>query len=232
MGICKSAENQTSEQQRSTILKKKASIANTYIAVHSFVTRHSAHTYIPRELIQLILNFVKDDEIWHPNNINMIDELNIIVTDSYIERKDKSEIWSHMFGNTIIKYKEKKIWELKINDASTYGKVLAIIGIVDMEEIDEVTNKNEFTYSCVDAFGLYGYNGNIIGGHHEESQIYTKPLKNNDIVRMELDMTISNGTLHYWINNKDCGLAFDNINTTQKYKLAVAIHDKVAIEIL
>ena len=220
----------TSDYILSTNNDEKIVSDNSYILVDSYVMTHSYHIYVPRELIQLILDFFKDDEIWHPHNIEMMRQLKVTVTDTYIERYDTSNKWSHIFGNCIIKYGEIKQWKLKILKTN-FNDVYAIFGIVDINEIDQVNNENEFTYSCIDAFAIYGYNGNKIGGDLQESIPFTKSLRLNDIITMELDMTTLNCTLKYWINNEFCGVAFENIDSNQHYKLAVAIHDQVAIEL-
>ena len=72
-----------------------------------------------------------------------------------------------------------------------------------------------------EAYAFYAYDGNLFCTKHKR-RCYGSKWDRGDIITMTLDMTGKNGKLSFKINNKEQGVAFNDIDNTKQYCLAVS----------
>lgn len=124
------------------------------------------------------------------------------------------------------------IWKLKI---LSQGRSL-FIGIIDKD-----TYKQYEGYIFPNRDNGYGFcttNGRIYSKtafRTRQGVLYANKCNENDVIRMELNMRQliqgKYGTLSYTINDRDCGVAFNQIDSNLQYLMIVTLYigDKVQL---
>ena len=82
-----------------------------------------------------------------------------------------------------------------------------------------------------DGYAFYAFDGNLFSTKSKRKP-YGSKWDRGDIITMKLDMTGKNGKLSFRINNKDQGVAFNDIDITKKYCLAVSFFFEEEVEIM
>eukprot|EP01084_Bolivina_argentea_P309663 535690_1 len=166
---------------------------------------------------------------WHKDSLH--DGITIDKENEFIVSGNTIE-YQHAFGTKIISNKEKNIWKIKL--ACENEKAEITLGIV--ESMFCTKNKMDWFWSPkYRGHGLYNCDGRIYHEHavNHISKLYAQKMKHNDVIIMVLDLINHNqGILSFTINNINYGIAVDNINTTKKYKLAVALRSICSVQLL
>eukprot|EP01084_Bolivina_argentea_P256880 432664_1 len=187
------------------------------------------------DIYKLVQSFHLVSDIWN----NELSHNKFEIDGKYLRLMQHAGAYNtfcNAFGVTKIKRGEKKLWKIKIHeldDCFWTSTVSLAIGVIDFANIK---NNMEGNFYDENHGGYAFVAGNGWLNHKSLNNCikrYGVRCKKNDIIEMELDMTSSNCTLKYDINDKDCGIAFEQIAYEKKeYVIAVSMWKTDQIELL
>eukprot|EP01084_Bolivina_argentea_P319735 554589_1 len=200
---------------------------------------HTNHHNVPIGIKNLcVLYYLETEQFGRHSKELMISSSNGREKNDIVEQMEDG-YWYCVYGTIIIDKKKHPDsiykWKLRLNK-SNKECVLPSIGIVVVND----NTKLPLDYYCfVIASGqsypceYYGFEltwGSIRSKEIDDQigDCLYHSLKNDinegDIIKMELN--IKNKTLKYYLNDKDLGIAFKNINMNYKYCLAISFASK------
>lgn len=205
-------------------------------------------TLVPIAVINLFVTWYKCfPDQWQ------IDESShdLYIKNQLLMNETNSSQWFNAYGTQIIGYGQKKIWKLKIN-SNNATKISARIGIIDASQVENDVDIQSFEFikmimkrnssrkhgsfdqDFVGSFAMSGVSGNFwywMNSNKRENKRYAEPLKDNDIIIMELDL-MQKFCLKFIINQHHFGIAQKSIDYSKQYKLAVAVNREESITLL
>eukprot|EP01084_Bolivina_argentea_P046366 85391_1 len=135
----------------------------------------------------------------------------------YKTMSDSSD-YLNAIGSDIITYKQQRLWKLQISNEDMIWPLKIIIGICKVNILPiygEFTNSNNKGYGLCDDGCLYH------ACTLSNNKFIENKLQHKDIIVMHLDML--NGKLTFSVNDKKKRVAFENIDVTMDYCLAVSM---------
>ena len=140
--------------------------------------------------------------------------------------------WKHAFGSFLIKKGEIMTWSIKITNESIerLDNRAVMYGISNISENDG-WNKQSYGYHFCDlsftgaGYGYDAWTGNTQTSLTVQRNNYGPSWDKDDIITMTLDMSGQKyGVLSYAINGKNLGVAFDQIDIDDKYRMTACIY--------
>ena len=180
---------------------------------------------IPDELIQIcfVLYFIKSD-CWNALLGNARDFE--FKNENRIAKQVGNNGWTNLYGSIIVRKGDIQIWKLMrcCDDDLIHNH--GVLGIMASTHSKTISNAY-FTKATKEAHAISMLTGTLQGSEynkksswrHDGSSIYK-----GDTITMTLDMTKENVTLSYKINEKDLGVAFNNIDIDKEYCLALSVY--------
>ena len=161
----------------------------------------------------------------HSINISFDEQLRVECVE---KNASGSRRWCHCYGRDIIQKGMVKKWTFRF-----LQEYRAVIGIIDNDHVNDpgfAEIKFDKCFTNMAKFGGCGLstiNRNIYPSSIALPRLYSYTFKEEDELRMELDMTHSDrGTLAYLVEDDDTvdksNIANDNIDLAKKYRLCVA----------
>eukprot|EP01084_Bolivina_argentea_P072573 131778_1 len=205
---------------------------------HKFIAKTSAFSVVSNT--EMIAN-TNTSDAWETsitNRANTINAVCNVVKRNKPHKKPKHE-WFNAFGTRIISFGQSMTWNVRITPC--IGNML--IGMVKCMEMDGCRKDNQYIlYNKREDFAFDGFGFMPASGmayHGKKAKRITQktydymPQSGVFNVRMRMDMTRFKCVLRFWIDNDDIGIVFDEeIDPTKKYRMAVAMHETQAIEIV
>jgi len=173
------------------------SLKQKSITVHH--TRHDTHS----SRIQIHFGF-----LFTPSSITLSGINNTRITKSKWGR-------STSYGRVIAKRGEKHNWKIRINQTQN-GWIT--IGVSYQNDPQRNTEKYNFTTDQM-GFGYYLCDGEKCTNGKWEPYTSKKNYVSGDVIDVCVDLRSENGTLSF----NDFGIAFDDLNINEEYRLAVYI---------
>ena len=164
------------------------------------------------------------DSFWNED----LSDNDFIINGNVIYKQSEDDTFCNAFSKQIISSPITTRWKLQINKSLDNEAINCVIGIIDTNNVNKCTD-GDFAESHNEGYALSAHNGNIYHSDHFGIK-YANKLIENDIICVELDM--KNGTLKYIVNDKDYGIAFNNIDTQQSYHFAIAMDLREEIKVL
>lgn len=203
------------------------------VLVYGYIRIHISFLDIPSDVMNLVDLFLifKDewDKSYTSNKIEINTNDNSITTKNGMLYSPELRV---AYGEAVIDDTSGvQSWKLKINHSKLRGDLLwfMVIGIA--------TDDHEMLCKSItfpSRWGAQRHSYGFITGKGQKKwvnennrikkAVYGEPnqfKKQGD--KMEIILNVKEGTLRYIVNEKDYGIAFDNIDKTQKYRLAIRL---------
>eukprot|EP01083_Nonionella_stella_P129572 393172_1 len=187
--------------------------------------------YVPIELIKIVYLFFPVSDRWSKHT-------SLIVAGKHnnsLTRKAFGNGYDHGHSTIAVAKGEMRVWHLEmIKPDPLQGTFISYVGIVMIEHAGHMANtKGHFADKKHNGYAYDLFNGKVFHRTLFQSKRYGVAVKQGDILAVELDM-ISNkkaGILKFYVNGKDFGIAYNDIDIQQKYVLAVGMiaNDTVAL---
>ena len=218
------------------------------LCVYGFI-RMQCISDIPDALIQIILSmYLMVFDEWNKELSNKwwrIDNKTgqIIANGNSVDKYEERE-WKHAFGSFIIKKGEINVWKLRItNKNPRNGANRAVfVGIINAEQNESHIKRYFCAHSMnnsVIGYGFYSYSGRKESSREVNKYRYKiggyggYAWDRNDIVTMTLDMTGTKyASLSFKVNDKDFGVAFQEIDINLEYRMVIAVYYEDDIQLL
>ncbi len=208
--------------------KRNYSLFKNELLIHGFCRIYSEDQYyFPMDILSLITVWFKGG--WDLFNAHKFVEVGAFSI-KRVKKPDAKMI--NVFSAESIGFGEKKIWKLKFeaNDPNKKGNISsAQIGIIDCNKAKPKMN-DSFANKMNGGYAYGAWTGNIYHANIAPKKTkYGPSIKVHDIIEVELDMDCSDNnndegcTLSFRINGISKGIAFNKLNKTKQYKLAVAL---------
>ena len=194
-----------------------------------------------------VRNIEKNTSMIDKNNHNVSDLYNIVrsyhfvpdlwdktitsntfnINKEYLKLKQNAGCYNtfyNAFGTIKVKSGERKLWRIKICklDQQFWAPIVSLsIGIINSCQVSKIKSGTNY---CDDEYGGYGFivgNGWLKHSSIDSIKTYGTVCKQNDVIRMELDLIKS--TLKYCINNREYGIAFQNVITNDNIEYILAV---------
>ena len=228
----------------STLRRNEEDFLCVYGFIHEYQTSiNKMDLIIPNVIIEIIIKFYEIiTDIWDPNNC-FYDFT--ITNKTKIERNMQDYGWRNGYGIDIVSKMQKRRWKFRILNLEKES-FYCYLGIVEHYKIlkgqplngkthlfdygdsDEGWNLPLQDLSTVEWIDQYGLKTKVSGS-----------VKKGDIIEMELDMTINNGTkgqLTYFYNGNisknDLNEKFRTFNWSKSYNMGIAMHGSSSLEII
>ena len=194
------------------------------LTVYGWIRQNCTHFQMPIDLQKLcILMYMIIMDSWDAANIDKDKfEINEETNTVTIKHHD----WSHAFGTDIIKKGMCMSWKFKLDDDPSKSSLAILIGIIPRKKVSK-SLKPHFIDSKCGGYAFYTHLADIKhNGWKFDNEIksYGQKCVKGDTVKMILDLTQKenkNGSLSYEINDKQYGIAFDDIDIEKEYCMTV-----------
>lgn len=211
---------------------------NRELLVFGYLKDKRINISIPIDLIQLCLKwYIANNDKWDTRTSNSTLKIS---DDDCIVTQRSSFSWRTAFGKQNIGIGDKQRWVLKLNNRGMNYKSnkslisCTRIGIIPSPIVykfyHKINHTGSFDINVIGSYALSAETGSFWFWNEDISYPkrinikYAKPIYNNDIIIVELDMTDFNKcTLKYTINDKCYGHAPNCIiDPKYKYKICAA----------
>ena len=218
---------------------------NTFVA--GYLRKYHSPKLIPQDLVTLIIALYFDyKDFW---NVKKTSKSFNFYTDTIINgprfqcRRDQLYVsnphlapkytYYNAFGSIVIgQGDDSKTWKLKLMNSFSQSRYRHFyIGIIAMSDKEYV---GQPFVELPNGFGIDLFDGTKYTKSSRRPTWgikYAQRCGEGTVISMTLDIGLMRGKLSYKINDKDFGVAFDDINTYKMYCLAVSMctYDKIEL---
>lgn len=201
--------------------------------VYGYIRIEFSFLQIPSDIINEVGRFLSFADKWNQSYTS--DTITINEEDNSMTIKDtaRHSTLCIAYGNAVIdKTSGVYSWKLRIIDSKERKHVLWFMVIGIARDDHEMLSQSTTFFSR--RWDAQRHSKGFVTGHAKkkcldnemnikrsvygkENQFSTKGDK------LEMILNMKDGTLRYIVNDEDYGVAFDNIDTTQKYRLAIRV---------
>ena len=210
--------------------------------VNGYIRESDQEMLFPSELIQECFSFyfILNDE-WDYNKINPA-----VLTINKETNEIKCGIWNSPrglpmpFGSITVGKGDIQSWKIRVIELSDISqehafihKEFVFLGICEVSAAiklkDDPEDKPFTYYGC----GYASVHNLVVSGPENKSKEYGIEWKDGDIIEMILDMTHSEyGVLSYKVNGEDQGIAWDDIDLSEEYCMALMVQQHTTVKIM
>ena len=200
--------------------------------VDGYIRAVITSSIIPYEIIHLLCNFINFPDQWDQtyvlNDRYML--IKIIPDTNSILKMIAAVSADHgtAYGQLVVDHTSGiQSWKLKIMKYRLKSCIwFAQIGIVENDDAWLKQNLNSHKwYKEQRGYGFLCGNAKCVwsDGNNKTKRKHYGQKCNKEEYTVEMILNVKEGTLRYIINDTDYGFAFDNIDKTKEYKLAVSL---------
>ena len=218
------------------------------LIVSGYIRKQCDYYEIPQCLVDLCTTmFMTCTDMWLPNVSNADLTFNASFSKFQLFAPRRTNRWRTAFGSIIVGAGHKEQWRLRINreyQSSVYFQGIdakrprqtVMIGVIDEADTEFMASTNcyfsDSQYIDCTAYSFYAWDATLHCNKSMQRRQYGIECGEGDMITIQLDMTNETGKISYWINDKEYGVAFDDVDVSKKYRLAVSLFFEEEVEIM